>query len=206
MKLNLRIWRQASKESEGRFETYEADGLTPNMSFLEMLDVVNDRLTKEGQEPIAFEHDCREGICGSCAMAINGEPHGPNQGATTCQVYLRSFQDGETLTVEPWRARAFPVIKDLVTDRSAFDSIIQAGGFVTVNTGQAPDANAIPISKEVAEQAFDAAHCIGCGACVAACRNGSAMLFVAAKGSHLGLLPQGQPERAERVGDAFCRG
>ena len=157
MKLNLRIWRQKSKESEGQFETYEADGLTPDMSFLEMLDVVNDRLTKEGKEPVAFEHDCREGICGSCAMAINGEPHGPNQGATTCQVYLRSFQDGETLTVEPWRARAFPVIKDLVADRSGFDSIIQAGGFVSVNTGQAPDANAIPIGKEVAEQAFDAA-------------------------------------------------
>ena len=199
MKLHLRVWRQASRQSEGRFVTYEADGLTPNMSFLEMLDVVNDRLTKEGQEPIAFEHDCREGICGSCAMAINGEPHGPNAGATTCQVYLRSFEDGQTLTVEPWRAQAFPVLKDLVTDRSAFDRIIQSGGFVSVGTGQAPDANAIPIGKLEAERAFDAAHCIGCGACVAACRNSSAMLFVAAKVSHLGLLPQGQTERAQRV-------
>ena len=199
MKLHLRIWRQKSKMAEGHFETHEADGLNPNMSFLEMLDVVNDRLTKNGKEPVAFDHDCREGICGSCAMAINGEPHGPNKGATTCQVYLRSFKDGETLTVEPWRAKAFPVIKDLVTDRSSFDKIIQAGGFVSVNTGQAPDANAMPIGKDDAEKAFDAAHCIGCGACVAACRNGSAMLFVAAKVSHLGLLPQGQPERAERV-------
>ncbi|NCY21477.1 succinate dehydrogenase/fumarate reductase iron-sulfur subunit [bacterium] len=187
MKLHLKVWRQKSRESGGYFETYEADGLNPNMSFLEMLDVVNDRLTKEGKEPIAFDHDCREGICGSCAMAINGEPHGPNKGATTCQVYLRSFRDGETLTVEPWRAKAFPVLKDLVTDRSAFDRIIQAGGFISVNTGQAP------------EKAFDAAHCIGCGACVAACRNGSAMLFAAAKISHLGLLPQGQPEREARV-------
>ena len=199
MKLHLRVWRQASRQSEGSFVTYEADGLTPNMSFLEMLDVVNDRLTKEGQEPIAFEHDCREGICGSCAMAINGEPHGPNAGATTCQVYLRSFRDGQTLTVEPWRAKAFPVIKDLVADRSAFDRIIQSGGFVSVGTGQAPDANATPIGKRIAEKAFDAAHCIGCGACVAACRNSSAMLFVAAKVSHLGLLPQGQTERKQRV-------
>ena len=199
MKLHLRVWRQPSRQSEGSFVTYEADGLTPNMSFLEMLDVVNDRLTKEGQEPIAFEHDCREGICGSCAMAINGEPHGPNAGATTCQVYLRSFEDGQTLTVEPWRAQAFPVLKDLVTDRSAFDRIIQSGGFISVGTGQAPDANAIPIAKLEAEKAFDAAHCIGCGACVAACRNSSAMLFVAAKVSHLGLLPQGQTERAQRV-------
>ena len=199
MKLHLRVWRQASRQSEGSFVTYEADGLTPNMSFLEMLDVVNDRLTKEGQEPIAFEHDCREGICGSCAMAINGEPHGPNAGATTCQVYLRSFRDGQTLTVEPWRAKAFPVIKDLVADRSAFDRIIQSGGFVSVGTGQAPDATAIPIGKGIAEKAFDAAHCIGCGACVAACRNSSAMLFVAAKVSHLGLLPQGQTERKQRV-------
>ena len=199
MKLHLKIWRQAGKDHPGRFETYELDGLNPDMSFLEMLDVLNDRLTREGKEPVAFEHDCREGICGSCAMAINGEPHGPNDGATSCQVYLRSFKDGETLTVEPWRARAFPVLKDLVTDRSAFDRIIQAGGFVSVNTGQAPDANAMPIGKETAEQAFDAAHCIGCGACVAACRNGSAMLFVAAKVSHLGLLPQGQPERKQRV-------
>ena len=199
MKLHLRVWRQQSRQSEGSFVTYEADGLTPNMSFLEMLDVVNDRLTKEGQEPIAFEHDCREGICGSCAMAINGEPHGPNAGATTCQVYLRSFRDGQTLTVEPWRAKAFPVIKDLVADRSAFDRIIQSGGFVSVGTGQAPDANAIPIGKGIEEKAFDAAHCIGCGACVAACRNSSAMLFVAAKVSHLGLLPQGQTERKQRV-------
>jgi succinate dehydrogenase / fumarate reductase iron-sulfur subunit len=199
MKLQLKIWRQPGKDHSGKFETYGLEGLNPDMSFLEMLDVLNDRLTREGKEPVAFEHDCREGICGSCAMAINGEPHGPNDGATTCQVYLRSFKDGETLTVEPWRARAFPVLKDLVTDRSAFDRIMQAGGFISVNTGQAPDANAMPIGKETAEQAFDAAHCIGCGACVAACRNGSAMLFVAAKVSHLGLLPQGQPERKQRV-------
>lgn len=199
MKLSLRVWRQKRGASEGAFETYEADGLSPNMSFLEMFDVVNDRLAKEGKEPVAFEHDCREGICGSCAMVINGEPHGPNAGATTCQLYLRSFQDGEVLTVEPWRAKAFPVIKDLVTDRSSFDRVIRAGGFISVNTGQAPDANAIPIGKGEAEKAFDAAHCIGCGACVAACRNSSAMLFVAAKVSHLGYLPQGQPERATRV-------
>ena len=199
MKLHLKIWRQPGKDYPGHFETYALDGLNPDMSFLEMLDVLNDRLTREGKEPVAFEHDCREGICGSCAMAINGEPHGPNEGATSCQVYLRSFRDGETLTIEPWRARAFPVLKDLVTDRSAFDRIIQAGGFISVNTGQAPDANAMPIGKDTAEQAFDAAHCIGCGACVAACRNGSAMLFVAAKVSHLGLLPQGQPERKQRV-------
>ena len=157
MKLHLKIWRQPGKDHPGKLEAYDLDGLNPDMSFLEMMDVLNDRLTREGKEPVAFEHDCREGICGSCAMAINGEPHGPNDGATTCQVYLRSFKDGETLTVEPWRARAFPVLKDLVTDRSAFDRVMQAGGFVSVNTGQAPDANAMPIGKEVAEKAFDAA-------------------------------------------------
>lgn len=199
MNFKLKVWRQADGKSAGQFETYEAADINPNQSFLEMLDVVNDDLTKKGEEPIAFDHDCREGICGTCSCVINGEPHGPEDRVTTCQVYMRSFQDGETICVEPFRAKPFPILKDLVTDRSAFDKIIQAGGFVSVNTGQAPDANALPIGKEVAELAFDAAHCIGCGACVAACKNGSAMLFVSAKVTHLGLLPQGQPERDRRV-------
>jgi len=195
----LKIWRQKDANSVGRFVEVSARGIRPEMSFLEMLDVVNDEVTQAGGEPVAFDHDCREGICGACSLVINGEPHGPNEKATTCQVYMRSFRDGETITVEPFRARAFPVLKDLVTDRSAFDRIIQAGGFVSVNTGQAPEANAAPIGKEVAEKAFDSAACIGCGACVAACKNSSAMLFVGAKIAHLGRLPQGQPERAQRA-------
>jgi succinate dehydrogenase / fumarate reductase iron-sulfur subunit len=195
----LRIWRQKNAKAEGRFVEVPARDVSPEMSFLEMLDVVNDEVTKSGGEPVAFDHDCREGICGSCSLVINGEPHGPNEKATTCQVYMRSFRDGETITVEPFRARAFPVLRDLVTDRGAFDRIIRAGGFVSVGTGQAPEANALPIGKDVAEKAFDSAACIGCGACVAACKNSSAMLFVGAKITHLGLLPQGQPERARRA-------
>ncbi len=199
MNFTLKVWRQKCKDAAGAFEEYQARDVSPNASFLEMLDVVNDNLTREGKSPIAFDHDCREGICGTCSLAVNGEPHGPEDKVTTCQIYMRSFQDGETITVEPFRAKPFPVLKDLVTDRSAFDRIIQSGGFISVNTGQAPDANALPIGKDVAELAFDAAHCIGCGACVAACKNGSAMLFVSAKVTHLGLLPQGQPERDRRV-------
>jgi succinate dehydrogenase / fumarate reductase iron-sulfur subunit len=199
MKFKLKVWRQADQNSPGSFETYEAKEINENQSFMEVLDVVNDDLTLQGKEPIAFDHDCREGICGTCSCVINGEPHGPENKVTTCQVYMRSFKDGETITVEPFRAQPFPILKDLVTDRSAFDKIIQAGGFISVNAGQAPDANALPIGKEVAELAFDAAHCIGCGACVAACKNSSAMLFVSAKVTHLGLLPQGQPERDRRV-------
>jgi succinate dehydrogenase / fumarate reductase iron-sulfur subunit len=199
MKLTLHVWRQAGPQETGRMETYEAKDLNPDMSFLEMLDVVNQDLIAQGLEPIAFDHDCREGICGACALMINGEPHGPEYGVTTCQTYLRSFTDGEHVYVEPWRARAFPVIKDLVTDRSAFDRIIQAGGFVSCNTGGAPDGNAVLVPKVAQERAMDAAACIGCGACVAACKNASAMLFVAAKVSHLAALPQGQPERLLRV-------
>ncbi len=199
MNLTLRVWRQKSRQQAGHFEEYEARNLNPNMSFLEMLDVVNDQLTREGREPIAFDHDCREGICGSCSCVINGEPHGPESKVATCQTYLRSFRDGDTITVEPFRAAAFPLIKDLVVDRSAFDRIMQAGGFISVNTGNAPDANAIPVPKPVADRAMDAAQCIGCGACVAACKNASAMLFVAAKVSHLNLLPQGQPEKTRRA-------
>jgi len=199
MNLTLRVWRQKSRQQAGHFEQYEARNLNPNMSFLEMLDVVNDQLTREGREPIAFDHDCREGICGSCSCVINGEPHGPESKVATCQTYLRSFRDGDTITVEPFRAAAFPLIKDLVVDRSAFDRIMQAGGFISVNTGNAPDANAIPVPKPVADRAMDAAQCIGCGACVAACKNASAMLFVAAKVSHLNLLPQGQPEKTRRA-------
>jgi succinate dehydrogenase / fumarate reductase iron-sulfur subunit len=183
----------------GGFKTYEAANLNPNMSFLEMLDVVNDQLAGRGEEPIAFAHDCREGICGCCSLTINGRPHGPGQGTATCQVYLRSFRDGDTVTIEPFRARAFPLIKDLVVDRSALDRIMQAGGFITARVGSAPDGNAVPIPKKTADLAMDAAQCIGCGACVAACKNASAMLFVAAKVSHLGLLPQGQGERYTRV-------
>jgi succinate dehydrogenase / fumarate reductase iron-sulfur subunit len=199
MKVTLHVWRQKGPNVAGRMETYPATGLNPDMSFLEMLDVVNQGLIAQGQEPIAFDHDCREGICGSCGLMINGEAHGPGKGVTTCQTFLRSFKDGDEIYVEPWRARAFPVLKDLVVDRSAFDRVIQAGGFVSVNTGGAPDGNAILVPKGDQEKAMDAAACIGCGACVAACKNASAMLFVAAKVSHLGLLPQGQPERAERV-------
>jgi succinate dehydrogenase / fumarate reductase iron-sulfur subunit len=199
MNVKLRVWRQPNAETTGRFETYEAKDINPNMSFLEMLDVVNEDLTRRGQEPIAFDHDCREGICGMCSCVINGEPHGPEYKVATCQTYLRSFRDGETITVEPFRARAFPPIKDLIVNRSAFDRIIQAGGFISVSTGSAPDGNAIPVPKQDADLAMDAAACIGCGACVAACKNASAMLFVSAKVSHLTLLPQGQPEKRRRV-------
>jgi len=197
--LTLHVWRQKGSRTPGRFVIYPAVGIDPDMSFLEMLDVVNEGLTKEGEEPIAFDHDCREGICGMCGVVINGRPHGPAGGATTCQVHLRQFRDGDELWIEPWRARAFPVVKDLVVDRSAFDRIIQAGGFVTARTGSAPDGNALPIPKRDADRAMDAAACIGCGACVAACPNAAAVLFVAAKVTHLASLPQGQPERYDRV-------
>jgi len=199
MRLHLRVWRQKDAKTQGHFEDYHLDGLNPNMSFLEMLDVLNDKLTREGKIPVAFDHDCREGICGSCSLVINGEPHGPEYRVTTCQTYLRSFKDGDTIVVEPYRAKPFPVIRDLVTDRSAFDRIIQAGGFISVSTGNAPDANAIPIPKKIADLAMDAAACIGCGACVAACKNSSAMLFVAAKLAHLNILPQGKVEKDKRT-------
>jgi succinate dehydrogenase / fumarate reductase iron-sulfur subunit len=199
LSVTLRVWRQAGPDQPGRFVDYAAKDLSPHMSFLEMLDVVNDELTLKGEEPIAFAHDCREGICGTCSCTINGKPHGPGHGIATCQTYLRSFRDGDVIVVEPFRARAFPLVKDLVVDRSAFDRIIQAGGFISVRTGAAPDANAVPVPKPDADLAMDAAACIGCGACVAACKNASAMLFVAAKVSQLGLLPQGQPERDQRV-------
>jgi succinate dehydrogenase / fumarate reductase, iron-sulfur subunit len=197
--VTLRVWRQPGPGKPGRFVEYPASGVNPDMSFLEMLDVVNDELTAKGEEPIAFAHDCREGICGTCSLTIDGKPHGPHRGVASCQTYMRSYKEGDTIVVEPFRARPFPVLKDLITDRSAFDAIQQAGGFISVRTGAAPDANAIPVPKEVADLAMDAAQCIGCGACVAACKNASAMLFVAAKVSHLGLLPQGQPERDRRV-------
>jgi succinate dehydrogenase iron-sulfur subunit len=200
MNLTLRVWRQKQANAPGRFVTYEARNISAAMSFLEMLDVVNEELILRGEDPIAFEHDCREGICGACGFMINGVAHGPKRATAVCQLHIRSFRDGEALTVEPWRARAFPVIKDLIVDRSAFDRIIQAGGFITAPTGSAPDANAILVPKEDVDIAFDAAACIGCGACVAACPNASAMLFTAAKVSHLGLLPQGQPERSHRAG------
>jgi succinate dehydrogenase / fumarate reductase iron-sulfur subunit len=199
MKITLKVWRQAGPEAEGRMETYHMHDVSPDMSFLEMLDVLNERLIQTGQEPVAFDHDCREGICGMCSLVINGQAHGPDQGTTVCQLHMRRFADGDTLNVEPWRANAFPVVRDLVVDRSAFDRIQAAGGFVSVHTGSAPEANSIPISQDVAERAMDAAACIGCGACVAACPNASAMLFTAAKVAHLGLLPQGQAERDRRV-------
>jgi succinate dehydrogenase / fumarate reductase iron-sulfur subunit len=199
MKLTLRIWRQKNPIMDGQFVTYEVDGVTPDMSFLEMLDVLNEQLVEHGEEPVAFEHDCREGICGSCGFLINGVPHGPRRHTTVCQLHMRFFNDGDALTLEPWRARAFPVIRDLVVDRSAFDRIIQAGGYITAPTGSAPDANAILVGKEAADTAFDAAACIGCGACVAACPNAAAMLFTSAKVTHLNVLPQGQPERDERT-------
>ena len=199
MKLKLRVWRQRNTQTNGRFVEYEARDVSPDMSFLEMLDVVNENLMDRGEEPIAFDHDCREGICGSCGMLINGVPHGPLRATTTCQLHMRHFEDGDEITIEPWRASAFPVIKDLIVDRSAFDRIIQSGGYVSVSTGGVPDANAIAIAKPAVERAMDAAQCIGCGACVAACKNASAMLFVAAKVSHLSLLPQGQVERGSRV-------
>ncbi len=199
MNLTLKVWRQKNSQSEGYFETHQLTGISPDMSFLEMFDVLNEKLVEENKEPVAFDHDCREGICGMCSMYINGRPHGPLEGVTTCQLHMRSFSDGDTIVVEPWRATAFPVIKDLVVERSAFDRIIAAGGFVSVNTGNAQDANNIPIAKENADDAFAAAACIGCGACVAACKNASAMLFVSAKVSQLALLPQGQAERTIRA-------
>ncbi|HMU83762.1 MAG TPA: succinate dehydrogenase/fumarate reductase iron-sulfur subunit [Leptospiraceae bacterium] len=202
MNLTLHVWRQKDKDDPGRMVEYkvgEAEGVNEHMSFLEMIDVLNERLISQKEEPIAFDHDCREGICGACSMMINGVPHGPEKGTTTCQLHMRKFKSGDTIYIEPWRAKAFPVIKDLVVDRSGFDKIIQAGGFVSINTGNAVDANCLPIAKTDSDLAMDAAQCIGCGACVATCKNASAMLFVAAKVSHLGLLPQGQPERDRRV-------
>jgi len=199
LNLKLKVWRQKAGEKEGRFVEYDADGISSDASFLEMLDVVNQRLIKKGEDPIAFDHDCREGICGSCSMVINGNPHGPERSTATCQLHMRKFNDGDTIVIEPFRAKAFPIIKDLSVDRTAFDQIISAGGYVSVNTGNAPDANAIPVPKDSSDMAFNAATCISCGACVAACVNGSAMLFVGAKVAHLGLLPQGQPEREQRV-------
>ncbi|MBC7382899.1 MAG: succinate dehydrogenase/fumarate reductase iron-sulfur subunit [Bacteroidia bacterium] len=198
LNLNLKVWRQKNASDKGKFEEYKVNDISTDMSFLEMFDVLNERLNNEGKDPVAFDHDCREGICGSCSMYINGRPHGPKQ-TTTCQLHMRSFNDGDTIVVEPWRAQPFPVIKDLVVDRSAFDRIISSGGFISVNTGNAQDANAIPIPKDAADESFAAAACIGCGACVAACKNASAMLFVSAKVSQLALLPQGMPERKKRV-------
>ena len=197
--ITLKVWRQEGPGQKGRLETYRADNITTDMSFLEMLDVVNEQLTLDGHEPIAFDHDCREGICGQCGSVINGRPHGPEQGTTLCQLHMRSFNNGDTLVIEPFRARAFKIVRDLAVDRSSLDKIIQAGGYVSVNTGGMPDANAIPIPAEIAEEAMDAAACIGCGACVAACPNASAMLFMSAKVSQLALLPQGRPEAAKRV-------
>jgi succinate dehydrogenase / fumarate reductase iron-sulfur subunit len=199
MTITLNVWRQSDKNSEGRFVRYTLSDVSPDMSFLEMLDLLNLDLVRKGEEAIAFDHDCREGICGTCSLYINGRAHGPLKGVTACQLHMRTFHDGDSITIEPWRAKPFPVIKDLVVDRSAFDRIMAAGGFVSVRTGGVPDANAIPIPKPVAEEAMDAAACIGCGACVAACKNGSAMLFVAAKVSQLALLPQGDAERRQRV-------
>ena len=199
MSFTLKVWRQKTNEAKGTIGTYEANNVSPDMSFLEMLDVVNDNLELDATEPIAFDSDCREGICGSCSLVINGQPHGPGSGVTTCQLYMRSFENRSTITIEPWRAKAFPLIRDLSVDRSAFDRIIQAGGYVSVNTGSAPDANSMLISQNVAEEAMDAAACIGCGACVASCKNASAMLFVSAKIKHLNTLPQGQPERKRRT-------
>jgi succinate dehydrogenase / fumarate reductase iron-sulfur subunit len=199
MNLTLHVWRQANRTVEGKLATYKVSDVSPDMSFLEMLDIVNEGLIESGHEPIAFDHDCREGICGTCGVVIDGVPHGPMRSTTTCQLHMRSFKDGDTITIEPWRAQGFPVIKDLIVDRGAFDRIIQAGGFISVSTGSAQDGNVIPVPKDNADRSMDAAQCIGCGACVAACPNASAMLFTAAKVAHLGLLPQGQPERYRRV-------
>lgn len=200
MNLTLKVWRQSSNTAAGKIETYQLGGVSPDMSFLEMIDMLNEQIIRKGEDAIAFDHDCREGICGMCSMFINGEAHGPNRGVTTCQLHMRSFKDGDTIYIEPWRAEGFPVVKDLMVDRAAFDRIIQSGGFVSVNTsGRTMDANAIPIPKDDADKAFDAATCIGCGACVATCPNSSAMLFVSAKVSQFALLPQGHPERKERV-------
>jgi len=199
MRIHLRVWRQSGPDAKGKLEIYTAEDVSPDMSFLEMLDVVNEQLIRNGAEPIAFDSDCREGICGACGFVINGRPHGPDPGTTVCQLHMRRFNDGDTITLEPWRAAAFPVVKDLVVDRSAFDRIIQSGGYTSVNTGGAPDANAIPVSRLAAEAAMDAAQCIGCGACVAACKNASAALFTSAKVAHLGQLPQGRVEARSRV-------
>jgi succinate dehydrogenase / fumarate reductase iron-sulfur subunit len=204
MKLTLKIWRQGGKY-KGEFVNYQLDNVNEHMSFLEMLDVLNEQIIAKREEPVAFEHDCREGICGTCSLVIDGRPHGPMKGTTTCQLHMRNYKDGDTIVIEPFRAKAFPVIKDLVVDRSSFDRIIQAGGFISVNTGQAQDANNIPVGKDVAGKSFDAAACIGCGACVAACPNASAMLFTSAKVSHLALLPQGQVEREQRVLDMVAQ-
>lgn len=197
--LTLKVWRQKNSQAKGHLETYPAENISTDMSFLEMIDVVNEGLILKGEEPIAFDHDCREGICGTCGAVVNGRPHGPEKGTTLCQLHMRHFNDGDVVVVEPWRSRAFKVVKDLMVDRGALDSIIQAGGYISVNTGGAPDANTMPVPQNVAEKAMDAAECIGCGACVAACPNASAMLFVSAKVSQLALLPQGQPEAAQRV-------
>ena len=203
--LTLKVWRQKSADTKGRFETYEAKDVDTDMSFLEMLDVVNEKLTKDGRDPIAFDHDCREGICGMCGAMVNGQAHGPLKGTTLCQLHMRNFKDGQTLTIEPWRSKSFPIVKDLVVNRSAFDRVMQAGGFVSIKTGSAPDAHALPVPKDNSDLAMDAAQCIGCGACVAACPNASAMLFVSAKVSHLVLLPQGQIEAKKRVTDMVSR-
>ncbi len=199
MNLTLKVWRQKNKDDRGQFETYQVKNISSEMSFLEMFDVLNEELIREGRDPITFDHDCREGICGACSMYIDGRPHGPWEANTTCQLHMRAYKDGDTIVVEPWRAKAFPVIKDLMVDRSAFDRIIQAGGYISVNTGNAVDANAMPIEKDKADLAFANAACIGCGACVASCKNSSAMLFLSAKVSHLALLPQGDPERKDRA-------
>jgi len=199
MNLTLKVWRQKNESTRGKFHTYAANNISDDMSFLEMLDIVNDELTRKGEDPIYFDHDCREGICGMCSLHINGRPHGPKEGITTCQLHMRSFHDGQTIVIEPWRSAAFPVLKDLSVDRTAFERIQQAGGYVSVNTGGVPDANIIPIPKVQADEAFNSATCIGCGACVAACKNSSAMLFVGAKVSQFALLPQGQAERIERA-------
>ncbi|WP_131740075.1 succinate dehydrogenase/fumarate reductase iron-sulfur subunit [Actinomadura roseirufa] len=199
MKLTLRVWRQSGPQDKGAMVEYKLDDISPDASFLEMLDVLNEKLIADGGEPIAFDHDCREGICGMCSLVINGTPHGPERATTTCQLHMRKFKDGEVIDVEPWRAKAFPVVKDLVVDRSAFDRIVQSGGFISAPTGTAPEAHSTPVPKPDADRAFEAAECIGCGACVAACPNGSAALFLGAKVTHLGLMPQGQPERWDRV-------
>lgn len=199
MKLTLKIWRQNAQETPGQFKTYFIENVSEHASFLEMLDILNEELVAKGEEPIAFDHDCREGICGTCSLVINGTPHGPDRATTTCQLHMRRFKDGDTITIEPWRAKAFPVLKDLIVDRNAFEKIVQAGGFISSRTGSAPEANNLPIPKDIAEKSMDAAACIGCGACVAACKNASAMLFVAAKTSHLNLLPQGKAEKHKRT-------
>ncbi|MGK5553726.1 succinate dehydrogenase/fumarate reductase iron-sulfur subunit [Actinomadura kijaniata] len=199
MKVTLRIWRQKGPQDAGRMVEYQLDDISPDASFLEMLDVLNEELITRGEEPVAFDHDCREGICGMCSLVINGTPHGPERNTTTCQLHMRKFKDGEVIDVEPWRAKAFPVVKDLVVDRSPLDRMIQSGGYITAPTGTAPEAHSVPVPKPAADKAFEAAECIGCGACVAACPNGSAALFLGAKITHLGLMPQGQPERWDRV-------